>query len=193
MTSRRALLRIVWEQNRILLIFIVVLLLVCGGFYLATDRFVGSDLDVLQLEQTTLHQQLRQQQLRIAREGAPLSSAERMINDLAEFNQKIPSKVKFADFIGDLFAWADKVELEIKQVNYKPKVESETGYLEYGLSFSVQGTYAQLKRFVHLLENSSRILIIDNISLTGRPVADSGKNEVALSINLTTYFQEDRQ
>ncbi len=193
MSSRRALLRIVWEQNRFLLILILLLLLVCGGFYLATDRFVSNDLDALQRQQTTLHQQLRQQQLLIAREGAPLSSAERMVNDLAKFNQKIPSKVYFADFVGDLFAWAERVELEIKQVNYQPKIESDTGFLEYGLNFSVQGTYAQLKKFIHLLENSSRILIIDSIILTGRPLADSGKSEVALTIKLTTYFQEERQ
>ncbi|HEY5672978.1 MAG TPA: type 4a pilus biogenesis protein PilO [Malonomonas sp.] len=193
MASRRALLKVVWEQNRFLLISVVALLLACAGFYFAEDRFVDVKLERLRFEQATLHQQLRQQQQRVAREGAPLSSAERMVNDLAEFNERIPTKIKFADFVGDLFAWADKVDLNIKQVNYQPKIKSDTGFLEYGLSFSVEGTYTQLKKFIHLLENSSRILIVDSINLSGRPVSDAGKSEVALTIKLTTYFQEERQ
>lgn len=191
MSSRSALLKVVWEQNRTCLVLIALLLLICSGLYLFEDHFTDTELERLRLAQTNLHQQLRQKQ-RQSSAGTPLSNAQRQSEELSEFKALIPSKVKFADFIGDLFAWADKVKLEIRQVNYQPKVTSETGFLEYGLSFSVQGDYAQLKRFIHLLENSSRILIVNSITLTDRPGRDSEQNEVVLNIKLTTYFQEER-
>ena len=190
MSSRRTLLKVVWEQNRGILIALMLLLLVCVGFYLADDLYVEPELEKLLSEQTSLHLQLRQQQQRVTTEGIPLSTAERMANDLSEFYAKIPPKAKFADFVGDLFSWADKADLAIRQVTYQPQIESELGFLKYGLSFSVQGDYGQVKKFIHLLENSSRILIVDNIALSGRPEPDGDKNEVALTIKLTTYFQE---
>lgn len=193
MSSRSALLMVVWEQNRGILVVLVLLLLACGGFYLAEDRFVVRDLEQLRLEQATLQRQLRQQQQRVSKDGMPLSASEQIGKDLGGFNAKIPSKTKFADFIGDLFAWADRVDLSIRQVSYQPKVEPEVGFLKYGLSFSVQGDYGQLKRFIHLLENSTRILIIDSITLAGRPDLEGNKNEVTLNIKLTTYFQEEGQ
>jgi type IV pilus assembly protein PilO len=192
MTSRRALLKVVWEQNRVILIFLAALLLTYSIFYLVESRFVDIKLERLRIAQATLHQQLRLQQQRVSRDGTPLSTAERMAKDLGEFYEKIPSKTKFADFVGDLFAWADRVELDIRQVTYQPKIESETGLLEYGLNFSVQGNYSQLKKFIHLLENSSRILIVDSISLSGKSGRDAEKNQVALNIKLTTYFQQER-
>jgi type IV pilus assembly protein PilO len=193
MLLRRALLKVVWEQNRNILVTLSLLLLVCGGFSLADNLYVEPELETLLSEQTSLHSQLRQLQQRVTAEGMPLSTAERMASDLREFHAKIPSKAKFADFIGDLFSWADKVDLTIRQVAYQPKAESDSGFLEYGLSFSVQGDYGQLKKFIHLLENSSRILIVNNIALTGRPEPDGEKSEVALAIQLTTYFQESVQ
>ena len=42
MTSRRALLKVVWEQNRVGLVLIALLLLICSGFYLAEDQFCRS-------------------------------------------------------------------------------------------------------------------------------------------------------
>ena len=193
MSSRSALLKVVWEQNRGILVVLALLLLACGGLYLAEDRFVARDLEQLRLEQATLQRQLRQLQQRVSKDGMPLSASELIAKDLDDFNAKIPSKTKFADFIGDLFAWADRVDLGIRQVSYQPKVEPEAGLLKYGLSFSVQGDYGQLKRFIHLLENSTRILIIDSITLAGRPDLEGNKNEVTLNIKLTTYFQEEGQ
>jgi type IV pilus assembly protein PilO len=63
--------------------------------------------------------------------------------------------------------------------------------LQYDLDFAVSGGYEQLKRFIHLLENSPRILIIHQIALAGSEGAGSGKPGVQLQIHLTTFFQEE--
>lgn len=191
MSASKTILKVVWEQNRGMLIVLATLLIVCTGLFLTEDQFGEPELERLRLEQSSLQQQLRQQQQQVTKEGMPLSAAGQIAKDLSAFHKKIPTKVEFADFIGDLFAWATKANLVIRQVSYQPKVDPELGFLQYGLNFSVKGTYAQLKKFIHLLENSSRILIIDSISLSGRPGSEDEINEVALNIKLTTYFQEE--
>ena len=97
---------------------------------------------------------------------------------------------QFADFVGELFYLADQAQLEIKQISYQPEVDEETEFLYYGLSFSVQGTYQQLKQFIHLLESAQRIMIIDKIAMSGKR-DKSDRAQVELQINLTTLFQED--
>ena len=193
MSPENSLMKVVWQQNYAALLVILLLSLSCIGFYLASDQYIEPEVEGLRLEQAALRQQLHQQRQRVTKEGMPVSAAERMAEDLDRFRAKVPSKVKFADFIGDLFAWAEQTSLQIRQVSYQPKIEPESGFLKYSLNFSVQGDYGQLKNFIYLLENSTRILIIDSIALSGKADNASEKNVVSLNIKLSTYFQEKGQ
>lgn len=75
-------------------------------------------------------------------------------------------------------------------MSYQPELDPETGFLLYGLSFSVDGRYAEIKKFIHLLENSSRIILIDNISLSDKSGKSGHPEKVSLQIKLRSYFRE---
>lgn len=183
-----ALLKAVWEQSRGFICFISVLAFLSVGLFAFQTLAVNPDLERLQYRQAELQKQLNSREAKLASSGVPVSTVERMEKELLSFAALVPAKEKFAEFVGDLFSWADQTNLDIRQVSYRPETDNESTYLTYSLNFSVQGTYAQLKKFIHLLENSKRILIIDQISMMGR--RDKGKSSVVnLRISLTTLFQ----
>lgn len=191
MIQKYPLMAAVWGQNRSRIVVIVVLLLIVVGAYAGQRWIVEPDLLTLRTEQSRLQQHVRQRQMEFVNTGIPVSTAEQIGKNLRQFNRLIPSKMVFSVFLGELFDWSEQAGLEIHQVSYQPKHEEETGFLYYGLSFSVKGDYPQVKKFIHLLENTERILLIEKISLVGSSSSEKDQNSVDLRIELATYFQEE--
>jgi hypothetical protein len=61
----------------------------------------------------------------------------------------------------------------------------ETGATEVGISFTVDGTYQQVRRLINLLELSRQFVIIDGISLSSRE-----GNALSLQLQLKTLFRD---
>jgi len=62
------------------------------------------------------------------------------------------------------------------------------GATEVGMSFTVEGTYQQVRRLINLLELSQQFVIIDRIQLT----AATG-DKLTLNLHLKTLFRDDSQ
>ncbi|WP_303720350.1 type 4a pilus biogenesis protein PilO [Malonomonas rubra] len=186
---KNPLLKTIWEQSRVWVYVIGILASLSIVILFYQTQVVTLETEQLQHRQSSLQKQVLAREAKLSESGVPVSAVELMEDNLKQFSQLIPPKQKLSDFIGELFHWADEANLEIHQVSYQPKIDKETEYLNYGLSFSLQGTYKQLKKFMYLLENSKRILIVDKIGLTGKRNKDNSTS-VNLQINLTTLFQE---
>ncbi|WP_303722209.1 type 4a pilus biogenesis protein PilO [Malonomonas rubra] len=120
--------------------------------------------------------------------GAPMSLPKlyrKAGDDIARVHALIPSREALSDLVLDISRLADKAGFEIESVSYKPEKVEKFALLGYSLSFTVSGRYRQLKKFVHLLEVSPRIVILDSISL-----AEGQDEEISMQIKLTTYFRE---
>ena len=192
MVNQSSLIQAVWTQSRgriilLALLLLIVLISAAGLRWISEPRLVQ-----LQLEQLRLQQQVRQRQAEFAQRGVPVSSLARIERNLQHFQELVPPQSDFSNFLGELFQWPTTAGLTIDQISYQPALDVESGLLAYGMNFSVAGSYAQLKYFLDLLEASSRLLIVDNISM-----AQSGKSEighlVTLKITLTTYFQGETE
>jgi Tfp pilus assembly protein PilO len=190
MTLNNPLVKAIWEQSRIWVLVILIILLLSVALLIYQGQFVSPSTERLQQRQAALQKQLSDRQAELVESGVPVSDVEQMESDLQKFAELIPSKQKFANFIGELFHWADQSRLDIREISYQPQIDKETEFLHYGLNFSVEGTYDQLKNFIHLLENSKRILIIEKIGLSGKRDKNNAA-QVSLNINLTALFQED--
>ena len=186
--SLSTLAKAVWEQNRALLLTVAALGVLSLGLFIYQQQLLDSRLVDLQIEQIDLQQQLRQRPADPAAHDR--AQSELLAADLRQFQELIPEKQQFSDFLGELFTMAERSGLDIQQINYAPKVDQDSGLLAYGLNFSVHGTYAQLKNFVQLLENSPRLLIIERIGLSGSEQAGTELSDVQLQLQLTTYFKE---
>ncbi len=189
MLQKYPLMTAIWKQNRTSIIVIMVLLLLIITVLVGQKLVYEPNLLTLRAEQSRLQQHVRQRQMEFANSGVPVSAAEQIEKNLQQFEDLIPTQTDFSGFVGELFEWAQQAGLEIHQISYNHEHEKETAFLRYGLSFSVKGSYSQVKKFIHLLENAQRILLIEKISLTGSSSNKKSKDKVGLRIELSTYFQ----
>jgi type IV pilus assembly protein PilO len=169
-----------WRTNRWLPLLLLIWFLFNLGMYWWISQVFAPQVE--EQERQLLRQQ-NDQRHQGAQGGEVLRSVR---DDLRTFRQAIPGKSGLTALVQEVFALAADAGLSIERVAYQPKEVAEYGLLHYGLTFSVSGDYGQIKRFIFSLEQSSRLLLIEEISLTGAASAN-----VNLNIRLLTYFRVD--
>ncbi len=185
--SGNSLLRAAWRMNRTVPIVLLLLLLIDIAAWAALRFQMEPRLQ--RLERTFLQ---RQEEVRDRqREGrAPRQAEDRLIlaeEDLAVFRKAIPHRAELSGLLGELFTLADATGLRIDQVGYDPETVEGRPLLRYALGFSVNGSYLQVKRFVHALEESPRLIALESLTLSGSD--DPDKGDVTLTIQLSTLFR----
>ena len=180
--SRKPLLITVWTTHRWLLIVL--------GSLFSLNIFLFSLLYFVvapKLSQSERELALLQQQSRSSDVIAPRRAYEQGVKDYERFRTLLPSLRNFSDLIGDLYSLAEQCNLEISQIGYTQKELPDSGLLAYALKFSLIGTYDELKRFVYGLEESKRLVVIEQMTLNAAK-GEEGDMLVSLSLSLTTYF-----
>lgn len=176
-----------WRINRPLPILVGILLalnLVAGGIavWYVTPRQQRLESDFVQ----------RQQAYREARatsqfDASPQGIFHQGLADLDALSKEIPDIDKFTGLLEDLFVMARKANLAIDQVTYHPSPVKGEDLVSYSLGFSVTGDYGQVKKFIYLIEHSSRLVAIDTLTLNAAGGRTPG--EINLGLSLTTYFR----
>jgi len=175
--------RTVWNQHPRLLTLAGVLILLNVATYLVNDLVITGNLN--RLTKAHVEKQLRLRTLSEGSQTGKESPLVRAQQDLARFRQALPQRRMFPEFMEEIFSLAQSVGLEIETVSYNPEPLEEFALLRYVLTFSVAGEYGQIKRLIHALEQSPRMIGIEQISLVGdQPFQDL----VKLQLRLSTYF-----
>jgi type IV pilus assembly protein PilO len=104
--------------------------------------------------------------------------------DLEKFQQTIPDYQEFTGLVEELLVLSSATGLNITTIGYNPVQLEESGLLKLELNFNLSGEYNQIKRFIHSLEQSPRLIAIKQIGLQGAD--DRGVN---LRLNLETFFR----
>lgn len=185
--SREQLLQTLWGENRKRVLIMLFVLLLIGGIQLWQGFWVGPRLKNSSVELRQLRSDLRLEKQRVAAGGGAVIDG--LTEDVDHFYKMVPLRSGLGSFIGRLYSYAEKAGIDIAQISYQPKQLKEMPLLEYQLSFSVDGDYKQVKKFIHLLENSPSILILNSISL-GSSQREK-KRIVGLQIQLQTFFREE--
>lgn len=180
--NRKPVLVAVWSAHRFLLLGL------SGLFSLNILLFSLLYFGVApKLSQTERELALLQQQLRRSDAAAPQQAYDDGVKDYDRFRALLPSLRNFSELIGDLYALAEQCNLEISQIGYTQKKLPDTALLGYALSFSLIGTYDELKRFIYGLEESKRLVVIEQMTLNAVK-REEGTALVSLNLSLTTYF-----
>lgn len=180
--NRKPVLLAVWLAHRFLLIGLGGLLGV--NILLFSFLYFGV---APQLSQSENELALLQQQMRRSDVVSPQQAYQQGIKDYAQFSALLPSLRNFSELVGELYTLADQCNLEISQIGYTQKELPAAGLLAYALKFSLTGTYDELKRFIHGLEESKRLVVIEQMTLNAAR-GEEGVAAVSLSLSLTTYF-----
>lgn len=177
-------LRQLWSGHRILVGIVALLLLANLVLGLVLQQYLAPT--VSEREQLLLQ---RQTELRSgsATGDSPAQLFARGETDLAAFRAKIPTHQEFTGLIVELQKLADEAGLDLAQISYKNDREKDGGLLRYTLTFTVDGSYRDIKQFVHSLEQSPRLIILREIDLQG--VGLESETDVRLQLSLETFFR----
>lgn len=179
----------IWSENRGKFLFLLSTLLLIGSLQLWQGFWIDTEIAASSRELSRVQKELRLNQQRVTEGGGAQITG--LADDLKNFYQGIPGKVGLGSFIGRLYSYATDAGIEIAQISYSTNPVEEMDLLGYDLSFTVSGSYLQVKKFIHLIENSPTLMIVDSISLAGarRMMTET----VTLRLQLQTFFREVEQ
>lgn len=177
----------IWRMNRPAAVATAVLLVIVLAAW-GTSRLL------LQPHARNLENQLAQRQRQVRQTAGGKFAGDAMAQerlrqaggDVDAFWGRIPHRQAFPELLSELMNMAVEAGLAIERVTYRMDDKSQEGLLRYSLAFSVNADYGRVKKFVHLMERSSRLLILDQISLSGR----SSGGGVRLNVGVSTIFRE---
>jgi Tfp pilus assembly protein PilO len=74
---------------------------------------------------------------------------------------------------------------------YSAAEDRTTGYIRFGVRFSVEGEYQQLRRMLASLQSSPEFFVVETLTLTGDE--DPVKRELTISVSVATFLAEADQ
>ncbi|BCA80175.1 type 4a pilus biogenesis protein PilO [Desulfuromonas sp. AOP6] len=187
--AREHLILTAWKQNKLWPSLLMVLLLANIALFVAETQVIAPK--VTRLEEQLIKNQAEARLVRQqgANAATPENTLARGRQELQSFREAIPDKESFSELIGDISILASRADLEIDQITYAPEEKPEENLLIYSLSFTVSGSYRQLKKFIHSLEHSPRLIVIHELSLSGS--SEKQQESVRMQIRLSTYFTSE--
>lgn len=72
--------------------------------------------------------------------------------------------------------------------SYTAATDNETGFIRFGIRFSVDAEYMQIRRMLASLQSSPEFLVVENLNLSGDE--DPVSRELAISVSISTFLAE---
>lgn len=179
----------VWKFHHKALVALAVLLVLNLLLFVAISQWLVPQV----IDQETLFlKQQAEMRTRLHAQGEGARSPEKRYvlasQDVSKFRQAVPEYQDFTSLIEELLVLSSDARLNITQIGYASEELDASPLLKFKLSFNVAGDYEQIKKFIHSLEQSARLLVIKQISLQG-----SDEKGVNLLLNIETFFRAGSQ
>ncbi len=71
---------------------------------------------------------------------------------------------------------------------YSASDDQVTGFIRFGIQFSVDAEYMQIRQMLATLQSSPEFLVVDNLNLTGDE--DPVSRELSISVHISTFLAE---
>ena len=72
--------------------------------------------------------------------------------------------------------------------SYSASDDQVTGFIRFGIQFSVDAEYMQIRQMLATLQSSPEFLVVDNLNLTGDE--DPVSRELGISVHISTFLAE---
>ena len=182
--------RVIAEHRRVvyaLIAGVVINFLVFAFFVYPLQR------DVANVEQRTraAEEALAAAQADYARANGTLTGKDRALKELDTFYSSVLAhdlpgarRLTFAR----LAQMASKSNLDFERRKYEPVIERGSNLTRLKVNMELQGSYADIRDFIHNIEASPEFVVIDDVGLT-----EGGTNSDALrlTLQLSTYFRTE--
>jgi hypothetical protein len=188
----------IWREKRVLLIILGLVLAANTAFFFTYRVRYQSRLDELDARLVQVQGELEAARNARVRAEQTFQSYRKVENDvLLVFNEHWATQPeRFTKMFAEVTRLAMASSLtpasynfqrgDVKRVSAGNRRET-LGATEVGISFGVQGTYAQARRLINLLELSRQFVIIEAISL-----ASTDGEVLSLDLRLKTIFRDEQ-
>lgn len=175
------------QASRDLAIVFVAILALNLGFYVLSVRPRVQEYRSLTEESAPRIAELEQRDAaRRAREAyrSALGKAE---EDLATLRRDVLStrNQRLIEVQAEVDHLAQMFNVVSEQVTYENEILEDEGLERMWMTIPLQGGYANLRKFIHAVENSDKFLVIERVALAE---GDEGGVMLQLNITLATYF-----
>jgi len=151
----------------------------------------GGSAEELEQERSTLLGQLRarQTQLEQTRQHAEAVDKGRAEGDQFLNQYFLANRSAFSTVVGDLFAAANQSQLKPRDSAYSTEpIEGSDTLSMMSITAGFEGKYSDLMKFVHAIDQSPRLVIIESLSAAPQQNSDI----LSVSLKLNTFVREDQ-
>ncbi len=116
-----------------------------------------------------------------------LDSLQRGLGDLRQ--QQLGSmRERLVSFLVDIAQRLQAAGLKPERIQYSVQPDKKSGLVHFAATFSVTGTYEEIRRCVNLLEGSPHFVIVERLKLRGDDSAAS--LDVSVQLTVSTFFSD---
>jgi hypothetical protein len=192
----------IWREKRILLIVLALLLAANAAFYFTYGVQYEKRLEDMDQRLADAERGLRQARASRIRTERTFQSYRQIERDITRiYNehwatqpQRLTAMIKEVKRLAEAsgtpppsYGFTHK-EVEVKSMApaVRRRRDQALGASEVGITFGVDGSYAQIRRLINLLELSEQFVIIDQVGLS----AGDGER-LTMTLQLKTLFRDD--
>lgn len=104
---------------------------------------------------------------------------------LADFQRNLPAQLQATETIDRIYATAEREGISLAHGEYSLGVDAKTRLARYRILLPVQGSYPQLRRFLHTLLAEVPALVLEDIDIKRKQIADT---QLDGRIRMTLYL-----
>ncbi len=185
----------IWRENRTLLIILGVLLMANAVFFFTYRVQYESRLRALDARLRDAEDQLQRAHNKRLSAEQQFASYRKVQTDLQTlYNRRWATEAqRLTALIKEVKRLGAATQLDPRSINFSRAQDREVqrsggiGTATVTITFSVHGSYQQVRRLINLLELSNQFVIIDAINLAAGAPAD---RDLTLNLRLKTVFRE---
>jgi len=99
---------------------------------------------------------------------------------------------RLVPFLADVVKRAADAGLASERISYQASVDNKSGLVLFSAGYELNGSYEQIRQYVHLLEASPQLVVIERMDLKGQEDASSLEISVRMTVG-TYFFDVDRE
>ncbi len=175
-----------WQRKIWLWLPPALVLIGAVGFLVYLESGLGSGLQQLDRRLERAAREREEAATKLARLSELADAAEVSRAELAKLyaDRFATERSRLTDLIREIKQLAEHAGLDPREIGYPEEILEDFGLSRRSFVFSVRGSYANLRAFLHLLELSPSFVTIEQIRVNEQ----SGNRGLGVSLRLATFF-----
>lgn len=174
-----------FDENRLLYALLVTLFAANIIVFFAIVRPGGKDIETLRMEYFSLRKAVTGASEELKNKENALLQITAAAEDMDAFVAELPLQRDMTSIITEIRGLAKKAGLDISAAKYTRTGFKDDDIVAYDISFPINGTYRQVRKFIYSLEKLPYLMSFDELTITSNKL-----KTVSLPLKVSIYFRK---